>query len=133
MVVQQGLVQLWSGLVWASVVVRSVQLQFMLGSELVRFVSVKPESTLVNTVWCGSTQSTVVNARSTTVKLVNSGQQVSPDSITIQLVSVMVQDWFEWVNWFRFGFRVNTSTGQTLVNDSQLSGQRRSTQDPVKF
>ncbi|KAM0003819.1 hypothetical protein Hdeb2414_s0007g00239921 [Helianthus debilis subsp. tardiflorus] len=45
----------------------------------------------------------------------------------------MVQDWFEWVNWFRFGFRVNTSTGQTLVNDSQLSGQRRSTQDPVAF
>ncbi|KAJ0935140.1 hypothetical protein HanRHA438_Chr03g0115571 [Helianthus annuus] len=68
-----------------------------------------------------------VNARSTTVKLVNSGQQVSPDSITVQLVSVMVQDWFEWVNWFR----VNTSTGQTLVNDSQLSGQRRSTQDPM--
>ncbi|KAJ0442445.1 hypothetical protein HanIR_Chr16g0809391 [Helianthus annuus] len=68
-----------------------------------------------------------------TVKLVNSGQQVSLDSITVQLVSVMVQDWFEWVNWFRFGFRVNTSTGQTLVNDSQLSGQRRSTQDPEYY
>ena len=88
-----------------------------------------PVNTRVN-----SGQQTVIEVNSgQTVKLVNSGQQVSPDSITVQLVSVMVQDWFEWVNWFRFGFRVNTSTGQTLVNDSQLSGQRRSTQDPVKF
>uniref|UniRef100_A0A251V1F7 Uncharacterized protein n=1 Tax=Helianthus annuus TaxID=4232 RepID=A0A251V1F7_HELAN len=89
------------------------------------FVSTRstPESTRVNRR----------STKSTAVKLVKSGQQVSPDSITVQLVSVMVQDWFEWVNWFRFGFRVNASIGQTLVNDSQLSGQRRSTQDPVKF